>query len=130
MTLVELDQAPDPAWEVFYSGWNRASGDFSSVVAIHHPGTDEKRISFENDPTTTTSYLQNTVPGAGTHIRVIDWDEGTTEGGSSGLALVRSEPANRRTVARRVCLLLQPDLGLVRPGIGVVGRRGPRPRRA
>jgi hypothetical protein len=87
MTLVELDQAPDPAWEVFYSGWNRASGDFSSVVAIHHPGTDEKRISFENDPTTTTSYLQNTVPGAGTHIRVIDWDEGTTEGGSSGSPL-------------------------------------------
>jgi subtilisin-like proprotein convertase family protein len=56
-------------------------------VGIHHPNTDEKRISFEYDPTTTTSYLGTAVPGNGTHVRVEDWDLGTTEPGSSGSPL-------------------------------------------
>jgi len=86
-TLVELDDAADPAHEVSYAGWNRSAGDFSGAVAIHHPDTDEKSISFENDPTTTTTYLQTAVPGDGTHVRVTDWDLGTTEPGSSGSPL-------------------------------------------
>ena len=86
-TLVELDDDPDPAWNVHWAGWDANSVDFDSAVAIHHPSTDEKRISFEDDPTSTTSYLGSTVPGDGTHIRVLDWDLGTTEGGSSGSPL-------------------------------------------
>ncbi len=87
VTLVELEEPLDPAFEVTYSGWDRSSDDYPSAVAIHHPSTDEKAISFENDATTTTSYLNNSVPGDGTHIRVIDWDDGTTEPGSSGSPL-------------------------------------------
>ncbi|MEM1177748.1 MAG: hypothetical protein AAGM22_05355 [Acidobacteriota bacterium] len=86
-TLVELDDDPDNAWDVHWAGWDRSTGDFSGAIAIHHPSTDEKRISFENEPTTTTSYLQDTAPGDGTHVRVEDWDVGTTEGGSSGSPL-------------------------------------------
>jgi hypothetical protein len=87
MTLVELDSDPDPAWDVAYAGWDRSANDPVMAIAIHHPNTDEKRISFEYDPTTTTSYLSSAVPGNGTHIRVEDWDVGTTEGGSSGSPL-------------------------------------------
>jgi hypothetical protein len=86
-TLVELDSPPNPDWGVTFAGWDKTGADATSAVAIHHPDTDEKRISFENDPTTTTSYLQNAVPGDGTHVRVIDWDAGTTEPGSSGSPL-------------------------------------------
>ncbi len=98
-TLVELDDPPaahdpDPYW----SGWDATGADLDggnpekpSAVAIHHPGTDEKRISFEYQPTTTTSYLGDTSPGNGTHIRVDDWDMGTTEGGSSGSPLYTSD---------------------------------------
>lgn len=86
-TLVELDDPPNPAWNVSFAGWDRSSGDHLSAVGIHHPNTDEKRISFENDPTTTTSYLGTSSPGDGTHVRVIDWDLGTTEPGSSGSPL-------------------------------------------
>ena len=86
-TLVELDSAPNPAHGVTFSGWSRSSSASSSAVAIHHPNTDEKAISFENDPTSVTSYLSNSVPGDGTHIRVTDWDDGTTEPGSSGSPL-------------------------------------------
>jgi lysyl endopeptidase len=87
VTLLELDDLPDPAFEVKYAGWNRGTGVPTSAVAIHHPGTDEKSISFENDPLTITSYQSYASPGDGTHLRVTDWDLGTTEGGSSGSPL-------------------------------------------
>jgi lysyl endopeptidase len=92
-TLVELDELPDPDWDVYWAGWDRTSNDFAGAIAIHHPSTDEKRISFEDDPTTTTSYLGTTSPGDGTHVRVADWDLGTTEPGSSGSPLFN--PAQR-----------------------------------
>lgn len=83
-TLVRFNQEPDPAFNVSYAGWSRANTDAPQVTAIHHPQVEEKRISFEFDPTSTTSYLGDSVPGDGTHIKVTDWDVGTTEGGSSG----------------------------------------------
>ncbi|QKK06846.1 MAG: hypothetical protein HND58_00825 [Planctomycetota bacterium] len=86
-TLVELDEAPDPAWEVSFAGWDVTGVDTPGAIAIHHPDVDEKRISFEFQPTVTTSYLGNSVPGDGTHVRVLDWDIGTTEPGSSGSPL-------------------------------------------
>ena len=86
-TLVQLDAVPAPAHMVAYAGWDRSGVDASSAVAIHHPNGDEKAISFENDPTTVTTYLSNTVPGNGTHVRITDWDSGTTEPGSSGSPL-------------------------------------------
>ncbi|MCH7812618.1 MAG: trypsin-like peptidase domain-containing protein, partial [Planctomycetes bacterium] len=86
-TLVELDDDPNPDFNVGFAGWDNSGADASSAVAIHHPDTLEKRISFENQPTTTTSYLQEAVPGDGTHVRVEDWDLGTTEPGSSGSPL-------------------------------------------
>ncbi|MFH1417242.1 MAG: trypsin-like peptidase domain-containing protein, partial [Planctomycetota bacterium] len=86
-TLVLLDDDPDPSWNITFAGWSNSSANPSSAVAIHHPGVDEKAISFENDPCTTTSYLGTSTPGDGTHVRVIDWDLGTTEGGSSGSPL-------------------------------------------
>ncbi len=90
-TLVELDDAPDPAFEVFWSGWDARPITPSKAVAIHHPNTDEKRISFENDPLSVTTYLQEAVPGDGTHLRITDWDVGTTEPGSSGSGLWNEE---------------------------------------
>jgi hypothetical protein len=86
-TLVELDDAIDPAFDVSYAGWDATGATGTSAIGIHHPNTDEKRISFEDQPTTTTTYLQNTVPGDGTHVRIEDWDLGTTEPGSSGSPL-------------------------------------------
>jgi lysyl endopeptidase len=86
-TLVKLLSQPKAAWDVRYAGWD-ATGDIGSpAVAIHHPNTDEKSISFENDPTVLSSYGGQSSPGDSTHVRVIDWDKGTTEPGSSGSPL-------------------------------------------
>lgn len=90
-TLVELDQVPDPDFGVKYAGWSRVDAAPAGAVCIHHPRGDEKSISFEDDATEITTYLNNIVPGNGTHLRVVDWDLGTTEPGSSGSPLFDPE---------------------------------------
>jgi V8-like Glu-specific endopeptidase len=87
MTLIELDDPINPAFNPYWAGWDRANTAPNSATTIHHPQGQEKRISFEYNPTTTTSWGGTIVPGDGTHIRVEDWDLGTTEGGSSGSPL-------------------------------------------
>ncbi|HEX6810961.1 MAG TPA: trypsin-like peptidase domain-containing protein [Planctomycetota bacterium] len=86
-TLVELLAPPTISWGVTYAGWNRNTADATSAVGIHHPSGDAKKISFEYNPTVTTSYGGASFPGDGTHIRLVDWDLGVTEVGSSGSPL-------------------------------------------
>ncbi len=91
-TLVELDDPVSLTADAFYAGWS--AEDFApqdTVIAIHHPSTDEKRISFEFEPTFISDYLGNMPDPSGTHITVEDWDFGTTEGGSSGSPLFNNE---------------------------------------
>ncbi|MCB2156845.1 hypothetical protein KQI84_18355 [bacterium] len=85
--LFELDDPIPEAYDIFRSGWDVTDVAPPSVVGIHHPSVEEKRISFENDQTTITDYLDTTVNANSTHIRITDWDLGTTEGGSSGSPL-------------------------------------------
>ncbi len=89
--LVELDQEPLPSFDVYYSGWDARDQTPDATTTIHHPDGDEKSISFDNDPPTITSYLGTTSPGDGNHLRIADWDEGTTEAGSSGACLFDTE---------------------------------------
>ncbi len=86
-TLVELDDPVNPAFKPSYAGWERGPADPASGVVIHHPSVDEKSISFDNHPLETTSYYGTVVPGDGTHLRVIAYDLGSTEPGSSGSPL-------------------------------------------
>lgn len=90
-TLVELDDPIPSAYNVYWSGVDARDQATTSAIGIHHPDGEEKRISFEDQATTITSYLSNTVPGDGTHLRVTDWDLGTTEPGSSGSPLYSPE---------------------------------------
>ncbi|RKZ16045.1 hypothetical protein DRQ50_06750 [bacterium] len=87
MTLIELDDIPPDDYAVIYAGWNRTDTAPASAVAIHHPETDEKSISFDDDPLTITSYGGSIAPGDGTHLRIGAWELGTTEVGSSGSPL-------------------------------------------
>ncbi len=83
-TLLQLNSAVPTAANPFFSGWDRGTSTPSSAVGIHHPAGHEKRIAVENNA------LQISAYGGGsgtTHWRVVDWDQGTTEGGSSGSGL-------------------------------------------
>lgn len=109
-TLVELDDPPVAAYNHHWAGWNRASGDFACstatpCAAIHHPSTDEKRLTYSLVSTATTSYNNPASPGDGTHIWA-KWatdppgpftTPGVTEGGSSGSPLY--DP-NRRFIGQ------------------------------
>ncbi len=99
MTLVELDDPISSTANAFFAGWSIAeTTPQDSVICVHHPSTDEKRISFEFDPTYRGSWGNGAgeVP-TGNHLIVPDWDIGTTEGGSSGAPLF---DRNKRVVGQ------------------------------
>jgi lysyl endopeptidase len=94
-TLLELDTPVDAAFNPYFAGWDRADAATAEAASIHHPQGEEKRISFDLEPTTITSYLEATITQAPTHLRVGNWEVGTTEQGSSGSPLF---DANQRIV--------------------------------
>jgi len=83
-TLLELDHEPNPTFNVYYAGWDARDHVPDATVTIHQPYADEKAISFDHDPPTITSRWGSSSPGNGLFLRVADWDEGSTEPGSSG----------------------------------------------
>lgn len=86
--LLQLNQSPPDEYNIYYSGWSRNIDGISSTAGIHHPNGDVMKISKDFDAPELSAYLG----GVGDdYWRVIDWDEGTTEGGSSGSALFNSE---------------------------------------
>ena len=81
-TLVKLSHFPPFTYYPYLSGWD-ASGDTPAppTVTIHHPQGDVKKISVDNDEPVTASY---DVYDANTFWKILQWDVGTTEPGSSG----------------------------------------------
>jgi lysyl endopeptidase len=71
------------SWEIFYAGWNRSTDNPIISCAIHHPNGSPKRINFDDDMAYSTSWNQG---DPNTHWRVF-WDNGGTQGGSSGCPL-------------------------------------------
>ena len=89
-TLVELNSPPNAAFGVSFCGWDASTSAPTSAVGIHHPATDEKRISFENQPPSLSTNF----------VTVNDWDAGTTEPGSSGSPLFDQ---NHRVIGQLCC---------------------------
>lgn len=85
--LVELEEDPDPSFNVFFTGWDATGTAPASTVGIHHPSGDVKSISFNTNAVTSTDYLDDVTDATEAHWRVDDWEDGTTEGGSSGSCL-------------------------------------------
>lgn len=85
--LVELTAQPSASFNVSWAGWDRSDAGSSASTAIHHPQGDEKRISFDNDAVTITTFGESDSPGNGLFWRVGAWEQGTTEQGSSGSGL-------------------------------------------
>jgi subtilisin-like proprotein convertase family protein len=82
VSLLEMDDPVNPDYNPFFAGWNASSSLPGSTLCIHHPRVEEKRISFDYDEPAVDQEEQDS-----THVRVFDWDIGTTEGGSSGSPL-------------------------------------------
>ncbi|TXF87127.1 T9SS type A sorting domain-containing protein [Neolewinella aurantiaca] len=85
MTILLLDDPVNPAANAFFAGWDaRAETPTDTLIGIHHPSGEEKRISFSfQEPFRAEYNSLNEIPD-GNHLTIPDWDIGTTEGGSSG----------------------------------------------
>ena len=82
--LLELSSAPPLAYNVFYAGFSADTVAADTTVCIHHPAGDIKKISFNHDTVLSANWFFN---ADDTHWEVDNWEDGTTEGGSSGSPL-------------------------------------------
>ncbi len=82
MALLELSETPPDSFNVQYCGWDNSDATtVTETTGIHHPSGDLKKICFDED----APYHTNQ---AGAAVWYIDeWEDGVTEGGSSGSAL-------------------------------------------
>ena len=103
-SLVELSSFPPITYKPYLAGWDVSGTTPQSTAVIHHPQGDVKKISRDlNAPVSSTllDYLANGF------WKILQWDSGTTEGGSSGAPLFDQ---NKRVV------------GLLSGGEAVCGR--------
>lgn len=81
VALLQLNTAPPASYNVYYTGWDASGAPPGATTCIHHPSGDIKKISFDNN-----------APGQGSFLgaqcwHILGWEDGTTEGGSSGSGL-------------------------------------------
>jgi hypothetical protein len=97
--LLELDDPVRDEANPYYAGWDAsASLPEDTLVCIHHPNTQEKRmaISYRKTYRGQWGQLSNEVT-FGNHLIIPRWDVGTTEDGSSGGPLINK---NRQIVGQ------------------------------
>lgn len=82
LVRIAAPQAPQP-FPVFLAGWDRGDVAPTSSVIVHHPAGDVKKISRDDDPPAQFEGFW----------RILDWEQGVTEGGSSGAPMF--DPAGR-----------------------------------
>jgi hypothetical protein len=99
-TLLELSQPPDPAWNVYYAGWDAGGVVPSGTIGINPPSGDVKKITSGPVPGTSASCIVDTPTVASTHWVTGPYLQGTTEGGSSGSGLF--VPAGAGNATRRL----------------------------
>ena len=85
--LLELSQEVPLEYNPYYAGWSAENTAPTSAVGIHHPSGDIKKWSYDGDASVSSEWGGWGSSGTNTHWEVLDWDIGTTEGGSSGSPL-------------------------------------------
>ena len=85
-SLLELSSFPSLVFKPYFSGWNITLSTPSSTYAIHHPEGDVMKLSRDNDSPVISSFP---VKGykANAFWKILRWDLGSTEEGSSGCPL-------------------------------------------
>lgn len=76
-----LNSTPPADFHPYYSGWDKSGTAPDSVVGIHHPAGDIKKICSSHGP------IIEGVMGSADCWQVTQWHSGTTEPGSSGSAI-------------------------------------------
>jgi lysyl endopeptidase len=83
-SLVQLNTFPPIAYKPYFAGWDVSGNIPAHTISIHHPLGDVKKISIDNQPPVSGTF---TGMPANSSWRILQWEGGTTEGGSSGAPL-------------------------------------------
>ena len=83
--LVEMSSTPPQSYDPYWAGWDHSGNAPVNTTGIHHPSGDVKKICKDYESAGTGDYGSGY--DANTHWHIAEWDEGVTEGGSSGSAL-------------------------------------------
>jgi len=82
--LLEIDELIPSGYDVYFAGWSRSTLLISNTTCLHHPSGDVMKISKDDNPPVLSGFP---LPTGDDYWKVVDWDLGTTEGGSSGSPL-------------------------------------------
>ena len=88
VALLLLNEIPPENYNIHYAGWDVSGNIPTTPVGIHHPSGDIKKISFDYD----------NASNSGNFWDVNNWDDGTTEPGSSGSPLF--DGLNKRIIGQ------------------------------
>jgi lysyl endopeptidase len=80
--LAELSLVPPPEFRPYFAGWDRSADLSASSTSIHHPQGDIKKIALDYDSPVISDFNSDYLQDA--FLKIIQWDEGVTEVGSSG----------------------------------------------
>lgn len=83
--LVRLVNPVPFVYHPYFAGWNRKNLAPSSSMTIHHPLGDIKKVAKDNDNAVTSRYSSAYLASGA--WRILKWDYGVTESGSSGCPL-------------------------------------------
>ena len=88
MSLLRLSSFPPVTYKPYLSGWDASGTIPTGSVTIHHPAADVKKITIDlHQPIISTfeKMMRNAF------WQVLQWEHGTTEGGSSGAPLFNQD---------------------------------------
>ncbi|MFW6267953.1 MAG: T9SS type A sorting domain-containing protein [Marinilabiliaceae bacterium] len=89
--LLEMSSNPPLHYRPYYAGWDLTSSPGAGVFSVHHPQGDVKKIAVSDDAPAEATFNASSVFDnsfeSNSHWKVAEWNEGTTEAGSSGAGL-------------------------------------------
>lgn len=92
-SLVELSSFPPVTYKPWFAGWDVTGAIPNKTAVIHHPMGDVKKITVDDDQAVSATFTAEFVSLG--FWKILQWEKGTTEGGSSGAPLFDQ---NRRVV--------------------------------
>lgn len=109
-TLLELSSYPSLVFRPFFAGWDVTTTTPSSTYAIHHPEGDVMKLSRDSDAPVSSSFPVGDFISGG-FWKIVRWDMGSTESGSSGCPLFDQNNRLRGTLTggSATCLIPEAD---------------------